>query len=87
MKDAEVRFLTERNDTIDNAVFDAIRSLVHEDGEVEWNMGIIGEIEDTIESMLIERGIITCRPWYDDNKNICYKVDRCYHCKRGVGNV
>lgn len=87
MKDAEVRFLTERNDAIDNAVFDAIRSLVHEDGEAEWDMEIIGEIEDTIESMLIERGVITCRPWHDDNENICYKVDRCYHCKRGGGNV
>lgn len=86
MKDAE-RFLIERNDDIDNAVFAAICSLVHEDEEIEWNMEIIGEIEDKIESMLIKRGIITCHPWYDEDGNICYKVCRCHHCKRGDSNV
>lgn len=82
MKSAEERFLSERNDTIDNAVFAAICSLVHEGSEIEWDMNMIGEIEDAIESLLIERGVNICHPWHDENENICYRVDKCSCCNR-----
>lgn len=87
MKDSEEVFLTERNDAIDNAVFEAICSLVHESCALEWDMEVIGEIEDVIESSLIKKGIITCHPWCDEDENICYKIDRCPYCERGDSGV
>jgi len=81
LDNAAEKFLTNKNDVIDGTVFEAIRSLIQDGDNVEWNMQIIGEVTDTIESMLIERGFETCHPWYDEDENICYKVDRCVYCK------
>lgn len=79
-------FINERNDVIDNAVFDALQAIADE--EVEWDMEIIGEVADFAERMLAENKVKTCRPWYDipeiehkEDETPCYKTEeRCEFC-------
>lgn len=77
-------FLVERNDEIDNAVFDAIQSLVPE--EIEWDMELIGEVTDCIREILEKAEIPHCHPWTEsfyDSECICYNSpSRCPWCKR-----
>lgn len=81
-------FITERNDEIDNAVFQAIQSIHHHNTtDLVWNMSLIGEVADYIESLLQKCGFPTCHPWYyDADEEIpCYdSCDRCAHCQRSV---
>jgi hypothetical protein len=51
----------ERNDDIDNAVFDCI-SVLAEDINMEWNMQIIGETTDAIKSVLSDHNIKVRHP-------------------------
>ena len=78
-------FLCSRGDDIDNAVFDAIKTVAHAPEGVEWDMSIIAPVTQCIEDVLIKRGINTCHPWQDDDENICYFTeDRCSHCTKSV---
>jgi hypothetical protein len=72
--------MDDRNDIIDNAVFEVLKAMSHE--EIEWDMEVIGEIADFAGCMLTEHGIKICRPWYNiDDNTPCYKTtDRCYYC-------
>jgi hypothetical protein len=51
----------ERNDEIDNAVFDCVRILA-EDDDIEWNMQIIAETTDAIKSVLADHDIKVRHP-------------------------
>lgn len=78
--------LCEAGDRIDNAVFEAIKSMAHDGEKLEWDMSLTGEIKECIESLLKERGIDACYPWQDENECICYATsDRCKHCERTIG--
>lgn len=52
---------TQRNDEIDNAVFECVR-LLSEQPELEWDMRIIGEVSDAIIETLIVLGLIVRHP-------------------------
>jgi len=49
--------MTERNDTIDNAVYDCILTLAEKDeDELPWEMEIIGDVTDAIKEALLLHG-------------------------------
>lgn len=74
--------LCEAGDIIDNAVFEAIQSIAHKKEQLEWDMSLIGEVSDFIETLLAERGINTCHPWQDEDECICYATsERCGYCE------
>lgn len=74
--------LCEAGDIIENAVYQAIQSLCPV--KLEWDMALIGPTADAIEAVLKKHGKPTCRPWEDENQNICYSLEkeRCAHCTR-----
>lgn len=81
-------FLCAMGDYIDNAVFAAIQTLVAPDKKLDWDMSLIAPVAQYIDDLLTKRGINTCRPWQDDDENICYSTDGgCSYCKRGVTNT
>lgn len=81
MKD---KLLVERNDAIDNAVWEAVVAMAAT--EPEWDMQIVGPIEEFIKATLEKHGIPTCWPWENENGTVCCLTDEvCAHCpyKRG----
>ncbi len=54
----------ERQDFVDNAIFRLINELIPSDKEMEWNIEVIGEIRDTIQSQLVTRGFCTEQEFY-----------------------
>lgn len=64
-------FLCKRNDEIDNAAFDFLKVLYP---KIEWDMSMIGEIEDYANEILAERGMNVCYPYVfgDDEWTPCY---------------
>ena len=54
----------ERQDFVDNAIFRLINELIPSDKEMEWNIEVIGEIRDTIQSKLVTRGFCTEQEFY-----------------------
>jgi hypothetical protein len=54
----------ERQDFVDNAIFELINELIPSDNEMEWNIEAIGEIRDSIQSQLVERGFCTEQDFY-----------------------
>lgn len=61
--------LCEHNGMIDNAVWEAITSMAA--GELEWDMEIIGRVEEFIEKILDLKGIPVCHPWEDEDEVLC----------------
>ena len=52
----------------------------------EWDMAIIGDVNDAIEYELQKMGVATCYPYQDDDECICYMQEgRCAHCTHGPG--
>ncbi len=49
----------ERQDFVDNAIFDLIQSLNTTDKAINWDIAMIGEIRDVIAEWMIERLKIT----------------------------
>lgn len=81
VKDSDL--LCEAGGRIDDAVFEAIKSVAHDGEKLEWDMSIIGGVSDFIERLLTEHGINACHPWQDENECICYATsDRCKFCDR-----
>jgi hypothetical protein len=77
--------LCSRWDEIDNAVFEAIKTVAHDPEDLEWDMSIIAPVTQCIEDTLHNKGIGTCHPWVDENQIICcYTDDRCPHCTKSV---
>lgn len=79
--------LCEAGDEIDNAVFDAICAMTVK--KPEWDMSIIGEVEDAIEEILKRHNIPVCRPWENEDGHICHSIpeERCKHCPRHAAVV
>ena len=45
----------ERQDCVDNAIFNLIRNLNPAPVEIEWDMEIIGEVRDQIQEYLMQK--------------------------------
>lgn len=54
----------ERQDLVDNAIFNLINELVPSDNEMGWDIEAIGEIRDAIQSQLVTRGFCTEQEFY-----------------------
>lgn len=54
----------ERQDFVDNAIYDMINELIPSNKEMEWNIEAIGEVRDAIQNQLIDRGICTKEEFY-----------------------
>ncbi len=54
----------ERQDYVDNLIFELINELNPSDKEIEWNIESIGEIRDVIQSILVNKGICTEQEFY-----------------------
>jgi hypothetical protein len=52
--------MEERNDEIDNSVFECVSTLSEK--ELEWDMQLIGEVTDAIKSVLERYGITVRHP-------------------------
>lgn len=61
-------FLTERNDEIDRAAFALLCAL--SGSKLAWDMEKIGTLVDSAESLLAERGVDTCRPFYEGDEEV-----------------
>ena len=54
----------ERQDFVDNAIFNLINELIPSGKEMEWDIDSIGEIRDSIQSQLVEKGFCTEKEFY-----------------------
>ena len=54
----------ERQDIVDNAIFNLINELIPSDNEMEWNIEAIGEIRDAIQSRIVTKGFCTKQEFY-----------------------
>lgn len=54
----------ERQDFVDNAIFELIQNLNPTDKEIGWNIDFIGDIRDLIESRFVEMGICSEKEFY-----------------------
>ena len=54
----------ERQDFVDNAIFELINELIPSEKKMEWNIEMVGEIRDTIQSQLIKNGFCTKAEFY-----------------------
>ena len=54
----------ERQDFVDNAIFDLINELIPSDKEMEWDIEAIGAVRDAIQLQLVERGFCTELQFY-----------------------
>jgi|GEM_PF-1694399 len=69
-------FLTARNDEIDNAAYALLCALAG--SELAWDMEKIGNLVDDAEALLTERGVDTCRPFYEGDEEMpCFAGSDC----------
>ena len=61
-------FLTEQNDKIDQAAFALLCAL--SSSKLAWDMEKIGTLVDSAEILLAERGVDTCRPFYEGDEEV-----------------
>lgn len=61
-------FLTERNDEIDRTAFALLCALSV--SKLAWDMEKIGTLVDSAEALLAERGVDTCRPFYEGDEEV-----------------
>lgn len=54
----------ERQDFVDNAIFNLINELIPSDKEMEWNIEFIGVVRDAIQTRLVEKGICSEQEFY-----------------------
>ena len=54
----------ERQDFVDNEIFELIQKFFPTDKQLEWNIEIIGGVRDAIENQLVERKIISKKQFY-----------------------
>lgn len=54
----------ERQDFVDNAIFDLISELIPSDKKIEWDIEAIGAVRDAIQLQLVERGFCTEQEFY-----------------------
>ena len=53
-----------RQDEVDNAIFDLITQINPTDKEIEWDLELIGAIRDAIQKELVDRKICTAKQFY-----------------------
>ena len=56
--------MIERQDFVDNAIFELVNELIPSEKKMEWDIRIIGEIRDAIQSQLVEKGFCTEQEFY-----------------------
>ncbi len=60
----------ERQDSVDNAIYQLIRELNPTADEIRWDIEMIGEVRDVIEDWIVERLKITDEqsfyPWVEE---------------------
>ena len=54
----------ERQDFVDNSIFELINELIPSDKEMDWDIEAIGEIRDSIQSQLVSRGFCSEQEFY-----------------------
>ena len=54
----------DRQDFVDNAIFNLINELVPSDNEMGWDIEAIGEIRDAIQSQLVTKGFCSEQEFY-----------------------
>lgn len=54
----------ERQDFVDNAIYNLINELIPSDNEMDWDIEVIGDIRDTIQSHLVEKGLCLEQDFY-----------------------
>lgn len=54
----------ERQDFVDNAIFELIQTLNPTDEEIEWDIDFIGEIRDVIQSQFVDMEICDEQTFY-----------------------
>lgn len=78
-------YLVEKNDNIDNTAFALLCLLASKDADydidsppIEWDMEIIGQLEDYAEKLLKEKYIESCRPFLEgEDETPCYLGNDC----------
>lgn len=54
----------ERQDFVDNAIYDLLNELTPLEQEIPWDIEMIGDVRDIIQTKLVERGICTDQEFY-----------------------
>ena len=54
----------ERQDFVDNVIFNMINELIPSDKEMEWNIEAIGAVRDAIQAQIVNRGFCTEQEFY-----------------------
>ena len=54
----------ERQDFVDNTIYDLINELIPSEKEMDWDIEAMGTIRDAIQSQLVERGFCTEQEFY-----------------------
>lgn len=54
----------ERQDFVDNAIFNLINELIPSSKEMEWDIELIGEVRDAILTKLVEKGFCSEQEFY-----------------------
>lgn len=73
--------MTERNDEIDNQVHDLLCTMANK--RIDWNMELIGRVEECIEKILPEYNIHVCHPGFLDEGLLCNESNNCEKKKKG----
>ena len=60
MKQAQI----DRQDFVDDAIYSLVNKLIPSGKEMDWDIEVIGEVRDVIQSCLIERGLCTAEEFY-----------------------
>ncbi|MDR2193441.1 MAG: hypothetical protein LBP19_03105 [Treponema sp.] len=53
-----------RQDFVDNSIFELLRSLNPTDRKLQWDIDMIGQVRESVESLFIERKICTAQEFY-----------------------
>lgn len=80
-------YLEKKNDRIDNAAQELILAILDKDPNgsnpesvFPWNMEVIGQVTDLVESILAQRSLPTCHPYYGDDgfgRTPCFECADC----------
>lgn len=78
-------YLVGKNNETDGAAYDLLCLLASKYGlydednpPIEWDMEIIGQLEDYAEKLLSEKGIEPCRPFLEgEDETPCYLGEDC----------
>lgn len=54
----------QRQDFVDNAIFDLIQSLIPREEELEWDVEIVANVRDCIGSWVVERKNVCHQMWF-----------------------